>query len=65
MSLRELETAVTKLPSEDLNIFAQWFQEYLSDTWDSQIEADLKAGRLDAAMKKADQEVEAGRVTPL
>ena len=64
MSLRELESAVTKLPSEDLNVFAQWFNEYLADAWDRRIEADVKAGRLDAVMKKADQEFETGRVTP-
>ncbi len=65
MSLRELETAVTKLPSEELNVFAQWFQEYLSDEWDRQIEADVKAGRLDKILKKVDEEIETGRVTPL
>lgn len=65
MSLHELETAVTRLPAEDLKAFAAWFDEFLADAWDRRIEADVAAGRLDAAVKKADDDFEAGRCTPL
>ncbi len=65
MSLRELEMAVTDLPVEELTAFARWFEEYLADAWDRRIEADIKAGRLDAAGKQADSEFEAGQCKPL
>lgn len=65
MSLRELETAVTELPSDDLSRFAQWFQEYFADAWDRQLELDVKKGRLNDLLNNVDQEFEAGRVTPL
>ena len=65
MSLQELESAVTRLPESDLTAFARWFEEYLADAWDSRIEADIHAGRLDEAGRRADAEFEAGRCTPL
>ena len=65
MSLHEIESAVAQLSSQELATFAQWFEEYLADAWDRRIEADIKAGRLDEAGRKADAEFEAGRCTPL
>lgn len=44
MSVQELENAVTQLPKEELTGFSQWFEEYLADEWDRQIEADALAG---------------------
>lgn len=37
MSVQELETAVTQLPSPELAQFAAWFEEYQADLWDKQI----------------------------
>jgi hypothetical protein len=65
MSLRELEAAVAQLPADDLTAFARWFEEYLADAWDRRIEADIRAGRLDEAGRRADAEFEAGRCRPL
>lgn len=65
MSLQELEAAVAHLPAEELVAFAKWFDEFLADAWDEQIEADLQAGRLDSAGNQADADFEAGRCKPL
>ena len=65
MSLQELESAVTRLQESDLTAFARWFEEYLADAWDSRIEADIHAGRLDEAGRRAEADFEAGRCTPL
>lgn len=65
MSVQELKSAITLLPGADLNRFARWFEEYLADAWDRQIEADAASGRLDAAVRKADADFDAGRCTPL
>ena len=51
MSLQELEHAVAKLSQRELSEFSQWFEEFIADAWDRQIEADMRAGRLDAAAK--------------
>ncbi|WP_295461288.1 hypothetical protein [uncultured Thiodictyon sp.] len=65
MTVDQVEDAVTQLPPNTLEQFAQWFEEYLSDQWDKQIEADVLAGRLDAAAQRADDDFQAGRCTPL
>jgi len=65
MSLKELEQAVAGLSRVELDAFSQWFEEFIADAWDRQIEADAAAGRLDAAAKQADDDFEAGRCTPL
>jgi len=65
MSLQELEHAVTNLAPSELAAFSQWFEEFLAEAWDRQIEEDIKAGRLDHLMKQADDDFEAGRCTPL
>ncbi len=65
MSLHELEAAVAQLPPEELTAFARWFEEYLADAWDRRIEADIRAGRLDEAGRRADADFEAGRCQPL
>ena len=65
MSVQDLETAVTRLSQEELARFSQWFEEYVADQWDRQIEADILAGRFEAAGKRAKADYEAGRCTPL
>lgn len=65
MSIAELESAVQCLPPDELEVFVRWFEEFLADAWDRRIEADIKAGRLDEAGRRADADFEAGRCTPL
>ena len=65
MSVEELKSAVTSLPPDQLAHFSDWFESFVADQWDRQIEADILAGRLDAAGRKADEDFEAGRCTPL
>lgn len=65
MSVKELQSAVSSLPPEELDQFSRWFGEFLAEQWDRRIEADILAGRLDAAGRRADEEFVAGRCTPL
>jgi len=61
MSLDELQTAVLNLSANEFAKFSRWFEEYLDERWDREIEADVWAGRLDAAGRRADDDFEAGR----
>ncbi len=65
MSVEELQTAISHLSTEELSRFSAWFEEFLADQWDRQIESDIMAGRLDEAGRRADEDFEAGRCTPL
>ena len=65
MGVKEIELAITQLPTEDLAELAAWFAEYTAAMWDKQIEHDLETGRLDALLKEVDEEYEAGLSKPL
>jgi hypothetical protein len=65
MSVEELELVVSGLTAEDLALFAHWFDEFRAEKWDRQIEADVLAGKLDAAGQRADDDFETGRCTSL
>ncbi len=65
MSVQELESAVSTLPPEDFARFQAWFEEFVADAWDRQIEMDARAGKLDGLIAEADADFEAGRCTPL
>jgi hypothetical protein len=65
MSVEELESFVSSLPAPELARFSRWFEEFMADRWDRQIEQDLTADRLDAVLKGADDHYQAGECTPL
>jgi hypothetical protein len=65
MSVLELEKAVSQLPAEELSEFAKWFEEYMADEWDKQIERDVAAGKFDKINAKVDAAFEAGLCKPL
>jgi hypothetical protein len=65
MSALELEKAVAQLPAEELSKFASWFEEFMADEWDKQIERDVAAGKFDKIIAKVDADIDAGRSTPL
>jgi hypothetical protein len=65
MSVEELQSVVLSLSAEELARFSEWFEKFLALQWDRRIEADILAGRLDAAGQRADDDFDAGRCTPL
>ena len=65
MSIREVETAITKLSQHDLAELTLWFTRYHEAEWDRQIEQDLESGRLDALLAEVDAEIESEGTRPL
>jgi hypothetical protein len=65
MSVQELESEVMRLSKPDLAAFTQWFEDFVSDSWDKQIETDIANGKLDHLAKQADAQFEAGGCTQL
>jgi hypothetical protein len=65
MSVEELESAIASLPPDQFARLAAWFAEYQAELWDRQIEADQRAGRLDAVIARVRDEIAAGRSEPL
>jgi hypothetical protein len=65
MSVEELHAAVAKLPPDELGRFSRWFEDFMADLWDRQIERHIRAGRMDAAGRRADEQFESGNCTPI
>jgi hypothetical protein len=65
MSVGELESAASQLSSEELARFSSWYESFMAEKWDREIEQDIETGQLDSAGKRADQDFEFGRCTPL
>jgi len=61
----DLENQIKDLAPEELADFRKWFQEYDSDAWDRQIEADVKAGRLDSLAEEALKQHQSGETSEL
>lgn len=63
--LEQLEQRILDLPPQVLAQFRAWFLEFDARVWDQQIEADLKAGKLDALIAEARAEFKAGKAREL
>ena len=53
MTFEELQSAVKRLPAEDVRAFAGWLEEFLADESGIGIEADLLAGKWDEEGRRA------------
>lgn len=62
-TVHEIEQAVQQLSPKELAKFRAWYAEYDAELWDQQIEADMKAGRLDDPMNTAVEDLKSGRTT--
>lgn len=63
--IEQLENKVRGLSPLELAEFRAWFIEFDSRVWDEQIEADLKAGKLDGLIADALAEYKAGKAREL
>jgi len=63
--VERIEREVEELSSEELAKFRQWFAAFDAEAWDRQLEADVKAGKLDALADRALRDHAAGKSTKL
>lgn len=59
-SIKEIETAVSKLSREELSAFRTWFAAFDAGAWDKQLEQDVSAGRLDGLADEALRDLREG-----
>jgi hypothetical protein len=64
-TVKEIESAVSKLSPDDLQSFRSWFQEFDGWAWDQQFEKDAQAGKLDALAEEALDDLRSGRCQEL
>ena len=63
--VESIESLIQELSPEELATLREWFATYDAEAWDRQLEADAKAGKLDALAERALQDHLAGRSTKL
>jgi hypothetical protein len=51
--VKAIEDAVRSLPPKELAEFRRWFAEFDHAAWDTQLEEDLSAGKLDTLIAEA------------
>ena len=61
----ELEQAVGRLPDEDFQAFAAWFDDVRAQRVDAAFEKSILAGEFDAMAARALESMQAGQTTPL
>ena len=64
-TVQEIQAAIQELGPEEKRQLEDWFAEVQADAWDTQIEEDIKAGRLDHLIAQAEADIAAGRTKPL
>ena len=63
--IEDIEAAIAELPPEQFARLAEWIDRRRETDFDRQIEADAKAGRLDALWAEAEKEIAEGKARPL
>jgi hypothetical protein len=63
--VEEIEEQIQKLSREEFAELREWFLEQDWKAWDTQIEADAGAGKLDKLASEARAEYESGRARKL
>ena len=59
--IERLEQEIRELSAEELSALRRWFIEYDAEAWDREIEADVKAGKLDRLANEALRDYAEGR----
>ena len=62
--VEEIKRAIEQLPKEDFWNLSGWVIQRHESEWDGQIEADIRAGKLDKLGEEALAELRAGRTRP-
>jgi hypothetical protein len=63
--LERIEDEVQNLNTDELKAFRDWFARFDAASWDEQIEADARNGKLRALAERALKDHEAGRSSVL
>ena len=63
--VEKLEREIKTLTAKDFDALRDWIVQYDSDAWDQQIEADIKAGRLNHLKEEAMRAYKNGKTTRL
>lgn len=61
-SVDEIKAAIEHLDEKQVAELADWLLHRADDAWDEQMSSDLATGKLDAAIRQAEEAVRAGHL---
>ena len=64
-NITEVKETIKKLPDEDFNAFADWFEKLEEKRWDKELGKDIAEGKLDDLANEAINEYKTGKCTKL
>ncbi len=59
--LDDIQTLIYQLDKDERARLREWFDEFEGDSWDSELDADVKNKKLDRLVTKAKQGVKKGK----
>ncbi len=60
-TVKEIEKAIADLPPAKLSVLRSWFEKFDAAYWDKQLNADIKAGKLDSIAAKVRESYKKGK----
>ena len=63
--VKDIQSAIESLEEEEYSNLRKWFIDRDWEKWDSQIEADVKSGKLDFLIEEAMEEKSKGKLKDL
>ncbi len=64
-TVEDIQRAITSLPERELVRLREWFEDLDAQIWDGQIEAHIRAGKLEQLAREALEDYHAGRCDEL
>lgn len=64
-TIREIESAIERLPEDQLQELREWFESFDAEVWDKEFEQDAHSGKLDRLAQRALDALGQGRCTEL
>ena len=65
MDVQEIESAISQLPRAQVAELATWFEQFHAELWDTQIEQDMRDGRLNSLLEETKRDFDSGRCESL
>jgi hypothetical protein len=65
MTVADIESAIEKLPPDEVSKLTAWFAEFEARVWDKQIKRDLQSGKLKNLIEEAEAVYAEGKCQPL
>jgi hypothetical protein len=65
MTVTEIESAIEKLPPNEVSKLSRWLEEFEARSWDKQIKRDLQNDNLRSLIEEAEKDFAEGNCQPL